>query len=173
MLKLLYQLLTSTSWTFFLNTGSSSFILLVAVAMFVKRYMTNCLLRLYIFHTTSVHTRRGQLWLIKPQSYSKQVSGWMLLYVCCCNLSGGVVLIVWFTTNVCQDNTIIMYREQAIVKERLRARSPLLIAATVRIFAHMTLGFLVATMPCSEIWSKFMVLYLHGCCQWFHGVRSL
>jgi len=36
----------------------------------------------------------------------------------CCNLSGGVVLIVWFTTNgMCAKNkNICMWREQAIIE---------------------------------------------------------
>jgi len=38
---------------------------------------------------------------------------------CCWNLSGGVALIVWFTTNgMCvKNNTIYMSREQAIIRE--------------------------------------------------------
>jgi len=38
---------------------------------------------------------------------------------CCCNLSGGVALIVWFTTNgMCAKNkNICAWREQAIVRE--------------------------------------------------------
>jgi len=37
---------------------------------------------------------------------------------CCCNLSGGVALIVWFTTNgMCAKNkNICMWREQAIIE---------------------------------------------------------
>ena len=30
--------------------------------------------------TTSVNAKWGQPWLIQPQSFPKQVSGWMLLY---------------------------------------------------------------------------------------------
>jgi len=56
--------------------------LLGVVAMFGKRYMMNYLLLFHIFETTSVNARWRQLWLIQPQSFSKQVSGWMLLYVC-------------------------------------------------------------------------------------------
>jgi len=41
----------------------------------------NYLLLLHIFQTTSVNARWGQFWLIQQQSFSKQVSGWMLLYV--------------------------------------------------------------------------------------------
>jgi len=38
-----------------------------------------CFLLLYIFQTTSVNARRGQPWLILPQSFPKQLSGWMFL----------------------------------------------------------------------------------------------
>jgi len=55
----------------------------------------------------------------------------------CCNLTGGVALIVWFTTNgMCAKNkNICMWRDQAIIEWSL-----LLLAATVRSFAHMPLG---------------------------------
>jgi len=85
---------------------------------------------------------------------------------CCCNLSGGVALIVWFTTNgMCVKNNTITYVARAsnskrdcdvvalpiltcerlnvttsVRKERLRAWSLLLLAATVRSFVHMPLG---------------------------------
>jgi len=85
---------------------------------------------------------------------------------CYCNLSGGVAFIVWFTTNgMCVKNNTIIYVarasnskrdcdmvalpiltcEQLTVttsarKERLRAWSLLLLAATVWSFAHMPLG---------------------------------
>ena len=38
---------------------------------------------------------------------------------CCCNLSGGIALIVWFTTNgMCVKNkNICAWREQAIIRE--------------------------------------------------------
>ena len=80
----------------------------------------------------------------------------------CCNLSGGVALIVWFTTNgLCMKNNTIIYVARAsnskrdcdvlalpiltcerlnvttAIKERLRL---LLLAARVRSFAHMLLG---------------------------------
>ena len=84
----------------------------------------------------------------------------------CCNLCGGVALIMWFTTNgMCvKDNTII-YVERAsnskrdcvvvalpiltrvrlnimtsVRDEKLRTWSILLLAATVRSLAHMPLG---------------------------------
>jgi len=84
----------------------------------------------------------------------------------CCNLSGGVALIVWFTTNgMCVKNNTIIYVARAsnrkrdcdvvalpiltcerlnlltsVREERLRAWSLLLLAATVRSFAHVPLG---------------------------------
>jgi len=59
----------------------------------------------------------------------------------CCNLSGGVGLIVWFTTNgMCAKNkNIYAWREQAIIRD-CDAWSLLLLAVTVRSFAHMPLG---------------------------------
>jgi len=93
---------------------------------------------------------------------------WELTVDCwyCCNLSGGVALIVWFTVNgMCvKNNTIICVPRASnskrdcagvalliltcerlnvttsVRKERLRAWSLLLLAATVRSFAHMPLG---------------------------------
>jgi len=38
----------------------------------------NYLQLLHVFRTTSVSAKRSQLSLIQPQSFSKQVSGWML-----------------------------------------------------------------------------------------------
>jgi len=84
----------------------------------------------------------------------------------CCNLSGGVALIVWFTTNgMCVKNNTIIYVDRAsnskrdchlvalpmltcerlnvmtsVREEILRAWSLLLLATTVRSFAHMPLG---------------------------------
>jgi len=83
----------------------------------------------------------------------------------CCNLSGGVALIVWFTMNrICVKKNTIIYVARAssskrdcdvvalpilmcerlnattsVRKERLRAWSLLLLAATVRSFAHIPL----------------------------------
>ena len=64
-------------------------------------------------------------------------AAWRTPYDRCCNLSGGVALIVWFTTNgMCAKNkNICKWREQAIIEWSL-----LLLAATVRSFAHMPLG---------------------------------
>ena len=59
---------------------------------------------------------------------------------CCCNLSASVMLNARFTTNgMCaKNNTIYMWREQAII-EWSRCVTLLLLAATVRSFAHMPL----------------------------------
>jgi len=92
--------------------------------------------------------------------------GYRQLSVQCCNLSGSVALIVWFTTNgMCvKNNTIICVARASnskkdcdvvalliltcerlnvttiVRKERLRAWSLFLLAATVRSLAHMPLG---------------------------------
>ena len=60
----------------------------------------------------------------------------------CCNLSGGVALIVWFITNgMCVKNNTIIYVPQASNSKRdCNAWSLLLLAAPVWIFAHMPLG---------------------------------
>ena len=110
----------------------------------------------------SLHTKnvRSMLFVVKRRG-------------CCCNLSGGVALIVWFTTNgMCVKNNTTMYvarasnnrvipmewswwvtsnnvcepGEQLIVlangddESDLVGWSLLLLAATVRSFAHMPLG---------------------------------
>ena len=60
----------------------------------------------------------------------------------CCNLSGGVALIVWFTTNgMCVKNNTIIYVARASNSKRLWAWSLLLLAATVRSFAHAARNF--------------------------------
>jgi len=58
---------------------------------------------------------------------------------CCCNLSGGVALIMWFTTNgMCVKNNTIIYVARACNNKRdCGTWSLLLLAATVRSFAHM------------------------------------
>jgi len=84
----------------------------------------------------------------------------------CCNLSGCVALIVWFTTSaMCVKNSTIIYVARAsnskrdcdvealpiltcerlnvttsVREEKLRAWCLLLLAATVRSFAHMPLA---------------------------------
>ena len=95
----------------------------------------------------------------------------------CCNLSVGVALIVWFTTNgMCvKNNTIICVARASnskkdcgvvalliltcerlnvttsVRKERLRAWSLLLLAASVRSFARSRSGFPIATQA---MWSR-------------------
>ena len=61
---------------------------------------------------------------------------------CCCNLSGGVALIVRFTTNgMCVKNITMIYIARASNNKRnCDAWSLLLLAATVGSFAHMPLG---------------------------------
>ena len=61
---------------------------------------------------------------------------------CCCNLSGGVALIVWFTRNrMCVKNNTIIYVARASNSKRdCDAWSLLLLAATVWNFAHLPLG---------------------------------
>ena len=61
---------------------------------------------------------------------------------CLCNLSGDVVLTVWFTTNgMCAKNkNIYAWCQQAFNKRDCDAWSLLLLAATVRSFAHISLG---------------------------------
>ena len=67
---------------------------------------------------------------------------WISADIGCCNLFGGVALIVWFTTNgMCVKNNTIIYVAQASNSKRdYDAWSLLLLAATVRSFAHMPLG---------------------------------
>jgi len=60
----------------------------------------------------------------------------------CCNLSGGVALNVWFTTNgmYVKNNTIINVARASNNKRDCDAWTLLLLAAAVRSFAHMPLG---------------------------------
>jgi len=132
-----------------------------------------------------------------------------------CNLSGGVALIVWFTTNgMCLKNNTIIYvpgasnnkRDCDVValliltcerlnvttsvrKERLRAWSLLLRAATVRSFAHIPLGisdrnkmmlwpecgglaeFSLHTMNVRSMW--FIVKRRGCCCNLSGGVALI
>jgi len=85
MLKFFCQLLASLQLElFFLNTG-----LINCLGYLLKQ---KCLHKVvwwiisYIWHicqTTNVNARWGQSWLIQPQSFPEQVSGWML---CSCSL---------------------------------------------------------------------------------------
>ena len=76
----------------------------------------------------------------------------------CCNLSGGVALIVWFTTNgMCAQNKICVcgankqyWSDLVGWSTDLVGWSLLLLAATVRSFAHMLLGFPIATKWCCD-----------------------
>jgi len=66
----------------------------------------------------------------------------MTLFFWCFNLSGGVELIVWFTTNgMCVKNNTIVYVARASNGKRdCDAWFLLLLTAAVRSFAHMQLG---------------------------------
>jgi len=48
--------------------------------MFVEWYVMNLLLVLRIFQSIRISARWRQLWIMQPQSFSKQDSGWVLLY---------------------------------------------------------------------------------------------
>jgi len=82
----------------------------------------------------------------KSDSNLKNLIFWYFfksLYFYCCNLSGGVALIVWFTTNgMCAKNkNIYAWCKQAIIREiATHALYCCLLAAMVRSFAHMPLG---------------------------------
>jgi len=79
--KVFCQLLAIITWTiFFQHRFNQLSRLLAAVEMFAMGNMMIYFLLLHIFQTTSVNTRWVQPWLIQPQSFPKQTSGWMLLY---------------------------------------------------------------------------------------------
>ena len=48
--------------------------------MFAIRNMRKCSLLLHIFQRNSVNARWEQPWLIQPQSFPKQVSGWICFF---------------------------------------------------------------------------------------------
>jgi len=63
---------------------------------------------------------------------------------CCCNLSGGVALIVWFTTNgMCVKNNTIDYvwHEQAITEWSWHVNSIVACCHSVKLWAYATLDF--------------------------------
>ena len=61
----------------------------------------------------------------------------------CCNLSGGVALIVWFTTNgMCAKNTnICMWREQSIIEWSRRVISIVACCHGAQLCAHAARDF--------------------------------
>jgi len=86
---------------------------------------------------------------------------------CCCNLSSGVALNVWFTTNgMCmKNNNIHAWRKQAIIIE-IATHVPFgLLAATVRSFAHLPRGFLIATVAytLNKFCVVLLILYILSC----------
>jgi len=100
---------------------------------------------------------------------------------CCCNLSGGVASIVWFTTNgMCVKNNTIMYVAQASNSKRdCDTWSLLLLAAAVRSFAHMPLrisdcnkmvlrpgcgGRAEFSLNTKNVWPVWFVVKRRGCC---------
>ena len=99
----------------------------------------------------------------------------------CCNLSGGVALIVWFTTNgMCVKNNTIVYVARASSSKRdCGAWSLLLLAATVRSFGHMPLrisdrnkmvlwpgcgGRTEFSLHAKKVRSVWFVVKRRGCC---------
>jgi len=82
---------------------------------------------------------------------SREMSDWRnfwLRSICkcaeyCCNLSGGVVLNVWFTTNgICvKKNTIYMWRKQAIIKWSHQVISIVACCHSAKLFAHAARDF--------------------------------
>ena len=70
----------------------------------------------------------------------------------CCNFCGSVALIVWFTRNgMCVKTNTIVYVARASNSKRLRAWSLLLLAATVRSFAHMPLRISDRNSPSTKV----------------------
>ena len=85
----------------------------------------------------SLHTKNGRsVWFVVKRRG------------CCCNLSSGVALIVWFTTNgMCvKNNTIICVARASNSKRDCNAWSLLLLAARMWSFAHMPFWFPIATV---------------------------
>ena len=114
----------------------------------------------------------------------------------CCNLSGGVALIVWFTTNGMgvKNNTIIYVARASNSKrdcdvvalpiltcerlnvttsvrnEILRAWSLLLLAATVRSFAHMPLE--ISDRNRQQCFCSFILLSTQHKTTWLTAISS-
>jgi len=71
---------------------------------------------------------------------------WLLVFLmkrCCCNLSVGVALNVWFTTNgMCAKNNIIYtWREQAIIEWSRRVNSIVACCHNAKLCAHAAWDF--------------------------------
>jgi len=83
---------------------------------------------------------------------------------CCCNLSGGVALIVWFTTNgMCVKNTTIIYVAQASNSKR-DCEHDLYCCLLPWCEALRTYhsGFPIATVPIAKLW-KYLLNYHVDC----------
>ena len=74
---------------------------------------------------------------------------------CCCNLSGGVALIAWFTTNrVCAKNkNIYPWREQAIIEWSRRVISIVACCRSAKLCAHAARDFRSQHNQ-SRLWSR-------------------
>jgi len=89
---------------------------------------------------------------VKPWSMREHDTIWVRLFLpfvsvswdwYCCNLSGGVALIVWFTTNgMCAKNkNICMWREQAIIEWSRRVISIVACCHSAKLCAHAARDF--------------------------------
>ena len=103
---------------------------------------------------------------VKPWSMREHDTIWVRLFLpfvsvswdwYCCNLSGGVALIVWFTTNgMCAKNkNICMWREQAIIEWSRRVISIVACCHSAKLCAHAARDFRSQHLSC---WGRVLRL---------------
>ena len=76
----------------------------------------------------------------------------MLNHYHCCNLSSGVALNVWFTTNgmYVKNNNIYMWRDQAIIEWSRRVISTVACCHSAKLSSHAARAFPIATKWCCD-----------------------
>ena len=88
---------------------------------------------------------------------------------CCCNLSGGVALNVWFTTNeMCvKNNTIHMWRKQAIIEWSWHVNSIVACCHSAKLCAYAALDFRL--QQCLIFTETFLSIFLRHFRHLFHS----
>ena len=104
-------------------------------------------------HAIPTTTSRACIWLWSSLVIEKYPRHLRRLVVCyyCCNLSGGLALIVWFTTNgMCaKKNTIWKWCEQSIIEWSWQVNSIVACCHSAKLCALAVRAFPIATVPTS------------------------
>ena len=146
--------------------------------MFAIWYIRNYFLLLHIFQTTSVNEKWGQPWLIQPQSFPKQVSGWICFFAE--TFRSFFVETFWSLIHFGHlSHSCIKTHHNSVFSLYIQTLRP----KWLNFFRPFQRRFSVwpkknrfecFCMLCScnwkdEIWNKFSILNLLGCCLWIHG----